>query len=336
MRGWRRSPSSSASTALALQSWAVLGEELEDPRARGSALLWAARAARQLGKEAEARAFAARASVCARRRRAPSATRRARGVVAARCEDRGSARTRARRRHRCRSRVSHPASARRTSGHSSSSSISLYDADAERALVLGDEIAEAARTFDEATRLRALVRSGGAARLFGAFTAAEVRLRPAWTEARALMLPPLLSKPRMSSQDAYCVSPTDEAEAVVEEAQELALRLGDPTRERFGTQRVAALIALERRDWRSGLEDVERAIADEPDRHLHIDLREAAATALARVAPAREHDRILLHLTQAQADGEAVGCRRCSGELLLVSAELFARIDAWRGTCGFG
>ena len=29
--------------ALALQSWAVLGEELEDPRGRGSALLWAAR-----------------------------------------------------------------------------------------------------------------------------------------------------------------------------------------------------------------------------------------------------------------------------------------------------
>ena len=56
----------------------------------------------------------------------------------------------------------------------------------------------------------------------------------------------------------------DEAEAVVEEAQELALRLGDPTWERSGTQRVAALIALERGDWRNGLEDVERVIADEP------------------------------------------------------------------------
>jgi DNA-binding NarL/FixJ family response regulator len=114
---------------------------------------------------------------------------------------------------------------------------------------------------------------------------------------------------------------------VVEEAQELALRLGDPTRERFGTQRVAALIAVERGDWRAGIESVERAIEDEPDRHLHIDLREAAATALARVAPAREQEPILAHLAHAQADADAVGCHRCSGELLLVSAELFARID---------
>jgi DNA-binding CsgD family transcriptional regulator len=207
--------------------------------------------------------------------------------------------------------------------------ISLYDADAERALVLADEIADAARGFDEATRLRALVRGGGAARLFGAFGAAEVRLRPAWTEARTLMLPPLIVQAAYELAGClFRLARLDEAEAVVEEAQELALRLGDPTRERFGTQRVAALIALERGDWRNGLEDVERAIADEPDRHLHIDLREAAATALARVAPTREHDRILVHLTQARADAEAVGCRRCSGELMLVSAELLARIDS--------
>src|SRR5207248_1061319 len=33
------------------------------------------------------------------------------------------------------------------------------------------------------------------------------------------------------------------------------------------------------------------------------------------------------HLAHAQADADAVGCRRCSGELLLVSAELLARVD---------
>jgi DNA-binding NarL/FixJ family response regulator len=207
--------------------------------------------------------------------------------------------------------------------------ISLYDADAERALVLADEIADAARGFDETTRVRALVRGGGAARLFGAFAAAEVRLRPAWAEARTLMLPPLIVQAAYELAGClFRLARLDEAEAVVEEAQELALRLGDPTQERFGTQRVAALIALERGDWRSGVDDVERAIADEPDRHLHIDLREAAATALARVAPTREHNRIRVHLTRARADAEAVGCRRCSGELMLVSAELLARIDS--------
>jgi DNA-binding NarL/FixJ family response regulator len=176
--------------------------------------------------------------------------------------------------------------------------------------------------------LRALVRGGGAARLFGAFSAAEARLRPAWTEARALMLPPLIVQAAYELAGClFRLARLDEADAVIEEARELAVRLGDPTAEHFGTQRVAALIAVERGDWRAGIETVERAIADEPDRHLHIDLREAAATTLARVAPEREQERILAHLRHAQADAGAVGCRRCSGELLLVGAELLARID---------
>jgi len=317
--------------ALALQCWAVLGEELEDPRARGTALLWAARAARQLGEEAEARAFAVRARACARDAAAlllQLDVLEASWLLAARTED-----------PRGRELAADVAARSRAFATSDREAyldalqlefqISLYDADAERALVLADEIADAARSFDEVTRVRALVRGGGAARLFGAFSAAEVRLRSAWTEARTLMLPPLIVQAAYElAQCLFRLARLDEAEAVVEEAQELALRLGDPTRERFGTQRVAALIALERGNWRDGLESVDRAIADEPDRHLHIDLRAAAATALARVAPAREHDRILVHLTHAQADAEAVGCRRCSGELLLVRAELLARIDS--------
>jgi len=179
---------------LALRSWAVLGDELEDRRARGSALLWAARAARHLGNEAEARAIAARARACALEDAAlllQLDVLEASLLLAARTDD-----------PRGRELAADIAARSRDFAGTEREAyldalqlefqISLYDADADRALLLADEIADAARGFDEHVRLRALVRGGGAARLFGAFSAAEARLQPAWTEARTLMLPPLI------------------------------------------------------------------------------------------------------------------------------------------------
>src|SRR5262249_7785076 len=223
----------------------------------GSAFRWAARAARQLGKEAEARAFAARARACdddAAALLLQLDVLEASWLLAARTED-----------PRGRELAADIAARSRAFATSEREAyldalqlefqILLYDADAERALVLADEIADAARSFDETTRLRALVRGGGAARLFGAFSAAEARLRPAWTEARTLMLPKLIVAAAYELAGClFRLARLDEADAVVEEAQELALRLGDPTRERSGTQRVAALIALERGGRGEGLE----------------------------------------------------------------------------------
>jgi DNA-binding CsgD family transcriptional regulator len=205
--------------------------------------------------------------------------------------------------------------------------ISLYDADGDRARDLAEELAEAARAIDENTRLRSLIDSGAAARLFGAFGAAEARLRPAWNDVRALVLPTQVV--HCGYELASCLfrlGRLDEAEAVVAEAEDIARRLGNPGQSRFDTGRVAALISLERGDWQAGLVDVEKALAAQPDPHLRIDLRQAAALILARVVGPREDGRVLAYLETARAEADMVGCRRCSAELLLASGEALARL----------
>jgi DNA-binding CsgD family transcriptional regulator len=314
--------------AVALERWVELAELLPSKSARTQALLRAAQSARRIGSEREADVLVERARACAP---AGSLTLRldlfeALGLVVARTDDpRGrelaADAIRRGRKLAARDREAYIEAVRLEF------QLALYDADGERALVLADELAEAARGFDEKARLAALIRGGTAARLFGAFGAAESRLRPAWNEARALALPMLVIQ--VAYGLASCLlrlARLAEAEAIVEEAEGVARRLGDPSVEHFGTERVAALIALERSDWQDAVARVEGAIADEPDRHMHIDLHEAAAAALARVAPSAEEKRILSHLERAHAAAESVGCVRCSGELQLVTGELLARL----------
>ncbi len=313
----------------ACERWAELGERLPSRSARANALLQAALAARKFDNERDAAAFVERA-------RAHAAgdsllTLRldvfeAFGLLAVRTDDRRGRELAAGAIRRARLLAAHEREAY-IEALRLEFSIALYDAAGERALLLADELAEAARGFDEKVRLAALIRGGDAARIFGAFGAAESRLRPAWNEARALALPMLVIQAAYGLAGCLLrLARLVDAEAIVEEAEGLARRLADPAVNRFGTERVAALIALERSDWPQAVARVERAIADEPNRHMHIDLHEAAALALARVAPAAEAKRILSHLERAQEAAHSVGCVRCSSELQLVSGEVFARL----------
>jgi DNA-binding CsgD family transcriptional regulator len=203
--------------------------------------------------------------------------------------------------------------------------LALHDADPDGALRSADEIAAAARGFDERRRLQALINGGASARLFGAFGAAEATLRPAWNEARALVLPTLaVGAAYELASCLFRLARLDEAETIVADAEDLARRLGQPGAKPSATRRVAALIALER-DWSEGLARVERVIA-EADPHFRIDLRQTAASTLARIDGRREERRIVEYLSGAKADAEAVGCIRCSRELLLASAEVLGRL----------
>jgi len=313
----------------AFERWAELGDRLPSRSARGNALLRAALAARKVDNEREAAVFVERA-----RAYAPGdsllALRldlfEAFGLLAAHTDDRRGRELAAhaiRRARKLASREREPYIEALRLEYA----VALYDAAGERALLLADELAEAARGFDEKVRLAALIRGGDAARLFGAFGAAESRLRPAWNEARALALPMLVIQAAYGLAGCLLrLARLVDAEAIVEEAEALARRVGDPAVKRFGTERVAALIALERSDLPDAVARVERALADEPNRHMHIDLHEAAALALARVEPETEAKRTLSHLESAHAAAQSVGCVRCSGELQLVSGEVFARL----------
>lgn len=314
--------------AAALDSWMELSERLPSRSGRAHALLRAAVAARNVGNEREAAVLVERARRCA-----PEASLRLRldlfealGLLEARTDDlRGrelaAAGIRQGRKLASRDREAYVEALRLEF------QLALYDSDPDRALVLADELAEATRAFDEKAWLAALIRGGTAARLLGAFSAAESRLRPAWNEARALALPMLVIQAAYGLASCLLrLARLAEAEAIVEEAEGLARRLGDPSVNRFGTERVGALIALERSDWPEALTRVEGAIVAEPDRHMHIDLHEAIATALARVAPSGEMKRIISHLESAKAAAESVGCVRCSGELQLATAEVLARL----------
>jgi DNA-binding CsgD family transcriptional regulator len=314
--------------AAALDRWMELSERLPSRSARAHALLRAAVAARKVGNEREAAVLVERARGCA-----PKASLKLRldlfealGLIEARTDDprgrelAGDA-IRQGRKLAARDREAYVEALRLEY------QLALYDSHPEQALVLADELAEATRGFDEKAWLAALVRAGMAARLLGQFSAAESRLRPAWNEARALALPMLVIQAAYGLASCLLrLARLADAEAIVEEAEGLARRLGDPSVNRFGTERVAALIALERSDWPEALTRVERAIAAEPDRHMHIDLHEAIATALARVAPGAETKRIFSHLESAKAAAESVGCVRCSSELQLATAEVLARL----------
>ena len=313
----------------ALERWAELGERLPSRAARANALLRAALAARKVDDEREAAAFVERArayagsdSLLALRLDLFEAF----GLLAAHTDDRRGRELAADAIRRARALAPREREAY-IEALRLEFSVALYDAAGERALLLADELAEAARGFDEKIRLAALIRGGDAARIFGAFGAAEARLRPAWNEARALALPTLVIQAAYGLAGCLLrLARLVDAEAIVVEAEGLARRLGDPAAKRFGTERVAALIALERSEWPEALARVERVIADEPNRHMHIDLHEAAAVALARVAPVAEERRILSHLQSAQEAAHSVGCVRCSGELALVRGEVFARL----------
>ena len=312
----------------ALDRWVELAELLPSRSARAHALLRGAMAARKVGNEGEAAVLVGRARACAAQ--GSLAVRldvfEALGLLVARTDDpRGrelaAGAIRRGRKLAARHREAYLEALRLEF------QLALYDADGERALDLADELADAARGFDEKARIAALIRGGMAARLFGAFGSAESRLRPAWNEARALALPVLVIQAAYGLASCLLrLARLADAEAIVEEAEGLARRLADPSVQRFGTERVAALIALERSDWTEALARIERAIADEPDHHMHIDLHEAAAVALARVAPATEEARILSHLERAEAAAQAVGCVRCSGELRLATGEVLARL----------
>jgi DNA-binding CsgD family transcriptional regulator len=114
-----------------------------------------------------------------------------------------------------------------------------------------------------------------------------------------------------------------EAELVVEKASEVAARAGDVPRARHRIRRVASAIALQRGRPRDALRSLEET--QEPNEHQRIMLYGDLALWNARLDGPAAAASVLDQFSKGEACANAVGCKRCTAELLLFAAEALAR-----------
>jgi DNA-binding CsgD family transcriptional regulator len=117
-----------------------------------------------------------------------------------------------------------------------------------------------------------------------------------------------------------------EAERIVREATALAARAGDLPRARHRITKAACDIALVRGEPWAALERYERETAAEPNEHQRIVLHGDLALWTARLKGAAAAAAVHEQVAAGRACAESVGCRRCSGDLLLRAGEALARI----------
>jgi DNA-binding CsgD family transcriptional regulator len=115
-----------------------------------------------------------------------------------------------------------------------------------------------------------------------------------------------------------------EAERIVHQAAEVAARAGDVPRARHRVLRQECAVALERGRPRDALRRLEAT--EEPNEHQRIMLHGDLALWHARLDGPAAEPTVLDQIAQGDACADTVGCERCLGELLLFSAESFARI----------
>jgi DNA-binding CsgD family transcriptional regulator len=159
----------------------------------------------------------------------------------------------------------------------------------------------------------------------GRVAEATARGRRVWREAQRHVFPRLTVDAGFWHSRALALhGDLVEAEEVVRQAVEVAARAGDVPRARHRVSRAECAVALERgrpRDALLGLETM-----DEPNEHQRIMLHGDRALWHARLDGRAASEAVLEQIAQGQACADAVGCKRCAGNLLLFAAEALARI----------
>ena len=317
----------------ALERWSLVAERAELPVRRASALLAASRAAYGLARAAEAREFLEHSrrietgdDVLALEQDTHEAAillwleqRTTEGRALAR-----HAVTAARR----------LASVETLDARTRRAYIDALRLDYEAAVIEGDPEAvlhaaeareAAARRVDLESYLTASLALCLALRQNGRVHEATIRGRHVWIDARAHVLP------RLVVDAGYWLARTlaikgdlIEAQLVVRQATEVAARAGDVPRARHRVLRQECAIGLERGRPRDALRRLETT--DEPNEHQRIMLHGDLALWYGRLDGPAAAAAVLEELSRGQACADAVGCKRCSAELLLFAAEALARI----------
>lgn len=183
----------------------------------------------------------------------------------------------------------------------------------------------ATREFDLESHLTASLALGLALRMNGHAHDGIARHRRAWIEAQRHVLPRLIVDAGYNlARSLEIVGELAEAELVVQRASEVAARAGDVPRARHRIGRIACSIALNRGPPREALRRLEQT--DEPNEHQRIMLHGDLGLWHSRLDGAAASDAVLEQLSRGEACASAVGCKRCTAELLLFSAEALARI----------
>jgi DNA-binding NarL/FixJ family response regulator len=198
--------------------------------------------------------------------------------------------------------------------------------DVDAMLRAADDRAAAARGFDEEAHLTALIASARALRRAGPLDEALERARYVWEEARRRVLPRLmLDAGYWFGTFLLLRGRIADAEEVVGETADLAVRVGDEARGRHSIERVLSEVEFHAGDWRAGVDRL-LAHARESSEHARIELHQYAALWLALAAGEQLAQEVVAQVAAARACADTAGCPRCATELRLVSADALARV----------
>jgi DNA-binding CsgD family transcriptional regulator len=201
----------------------------------------------------------------------------------------------------------------------------VMKADAKAMLRAAEAREAAARGFELETYLGASLALSLALRSNGRVREAIGRCRRVWVEAKRRALPGLeVDAGYYLARSLALQGELTEAEIVVRQAAEVAGRAGDVPRARHRVARQECAIALERGRPRDALHRLETT--DEPNEHQRIMLHGDLAVWYGRLDGLAAAASVMEQVSKGQACAEAVGCKRCAGELLLFSGEALARV----------
>lgn len=184
----------------------------------------------------------------------------------------------------------------------------------------------AARGLGLEERLEAELALAVALRLNGRVSESITHLRRVWDDARRAVLPRLsVDAGFWLARMLMVIGDLEAAEAIVDEAFDLSKRVGDVPRARHRVARVAAGIWFERGRSAAAVAVLDQELDDVANEHQRIVLHGDRATWAARLHGESAAELVATHLAAAEACAAAVECPRCSGELLQLATEAFAR-----------
>jgi DNA-binding CsgD family transcriptional regulator len=190
---------------------------------------------------------------------------------------------------------------------------------AELSMRLGERL-------DGEARIAALLRSGFALRALRHLEEALRRYRDSLETARRLILPAQIAEAGQGvARVLRDLGRLEEARSIAQETVELEQRIGVVSR-RWGTSRTILRTVQVSIGVSGAFERMRQEARTQRDPHFAIGMHELAAAVLARQhgpAAAAEVDE---ELQSARVASALAGCKRCTRELTIVSAEVLARM----------
>lgn len=203
----------------------------------------------------------------------------------------------------------------------------LQRGDPESLLRVAEQREAEARRAGLEQRLEAGLALGVAYRQNGRARQSVARFRVVWAEADRAVLPVLaVDAGFWLAHTLVSLGELGEAEEILNSTKELVARVGDVARGRHGIARLDADLQLERGRVAGGLTLVEHEISHAPSDHERLALHADRALWAARLDGDTAADTIQHQLNAAERCVASVGCPRCTGEMLLLSAETLGRI----------